>query len=304
MRLSKLKRAVNKTSLVPALPRTVFRITELINDPDSSASDFANVIYADPTLTGRLLGLANSYFRGFSLKVYTVSEAVGLLGFDAIKDVLLDIPLTNPFIAAEKHKIKVKNVLDHSLCCAVGAEVIGEYIGYETEVNLFVLGLLHDIGKIVEILYFPEDFLRSVSLAKKKNILMVEAEKRIMNTTHPEIGALLAEKWELPPAVLNAITHHHQSHLAGEFALETSIVHLADILCRTLDMGANDSNVIPPQNLAAWKLLQLEPGSIKDIVKAIETEFNVINSSLHSIPVTKKSRTTRHPCTVDLKIRT
>jgi len=288
MRLSKLKRAVNKTSLVPALPRTVFSITELINDPDSSASDFADVIYADPTLTGRLLGLANSCFQEFSLKVYTVSEAVGLLGFDTIRDVLLDIPLTNPFIAAEKHKIKVKNILDHSLCCAVGAEVIGKHIGYETEVNLFVLGLLHDIGKIVEILYFPEDFLKSVSLAKEKNILMLEAEKRVMNVTHPEIGTLLAEKWELPPAILNAITHHHQSHLAGAFALETSIVHLADILCRTLDMESHDSNVIPPQNLAAWKLLQLEPGSIKEIAKEIEKEFNEIKASLRSISVAKK----------------
>jgi len=281
---SKLKKAVNKTSHLPALPRTVVRMTELINDPDSSANDLANVIYSDPALTGQILGLVNSSDRRFSRKIYTVSGAMSLLGFNEIKNLLLDIPLINFLLENEQDKLRIERFLDHSLGCAVGAQVIGDFIDYETEINLFVLGLLHDIGKIVEILFFPDDFSKAVSLVKGKGILMVDAEKRIMKITHPEIGALLAKKWEMPPAVINAMIYHHKPHLASEFALETAIVHLADILCRTMEMGPDEIEVIPPQNLAAWKRLKIVPGSIKYIMKEMRNEFNEIKSSLHSIP--------------------
>jgi len=284
---SNLKKAVNKTSHLPALPRTVVRMTELINDPDSSANDLANVIYSDPTLTGQILGLVNSSDSGFSRKTYTVPGVIALLGFNAVKNLLIDIPLINFLLNSELDKSRIERFLDHSLCCAVGAQVIGDYINYETEINLFVLGLLHDIGKIVEILFFPNDYSKAVSLVKKKGILMVNAEKHIMEITHPEIGALLAEKWEMPPAVINTITYHHKPHLAGEFALETSIVHLADIFCRTIKIGPEEIDMTPPQNIAAWKLLEIRPGSIKYIIKKMIEEFKEISSSLHSIHNTR-----------------
>jgi len=278
MKAASLKRIVRKVRDLPTLPRTVLKITDLVNDPKSSAKDLANVITDDQVLTARLLRLVNSSFYGFPQKISTVTGAIVLLGFDAIRNLLLTTSVFDLFSnSAKEDRFGIERFWDHSLGCAVGSKVIGDYMRYDKVEELFVSGLLHDIGKIVELLFLSEDFDRVISLVEAENILLADAERRVLDYTHAEVGQLLAEKWNMSSKLVNVIAHHHQPDRAGRFTREAAIVHLADILCRALDMGSGGDKKIPPLDKKAWDSLPLKVNAIETIAEEMERQFQDIS---------------------------
>ncbi|MCD6262597.1 MAG: HDOD domain-containing protein [Deltaproteobacteria bacterium] len=275
MKLKKLERIVTHIEDLPTLPTTVLKITELINNPKSSARDIADIVTDDQVLTARLLKLVNSSFYGFPQKISTVTGAIVLLGFDAIRDLLLTTSIFDVFLTKNK---AIKNDLErlwkHSLGCAVAAKVIGSYTKHDKLEELFVAGLLHDIGKVVEALFFPDDFSRISSLVTQKRIRIVQAEEEILGFTHADTGKLLAEQWNLPPKLVSVIANHHTAEkLTGRFIQEISIVHISDIICRALDLGSGGDNMIPPLNEQAWDILSLDTDLIYEIMEKVDREF-------------------------------
>ena len=165
---------------LPTLPRTVLKITELVNDPKSSAKDLARVITEDQVLTARLLKLVNSSFYGFPQRISTVTGAIVLLGFDAIRSLLLATCVFDLFASRNrKNRQDQERFWDHSLGCAVGAKVIGNYLRHDKVEELFVSGLLHDIGKIVEMMFLADEFTRVIAAVNQENILMATAENKV-----------------------------------------------------------------------------------------------------------------------------
>lgn len=278
-----LSRVIRRIDDLPTLPSVIIRITEQVNNPRSSARDLARVIVDDQVLTARLLRLVNSSFYGFPQKISTVTDAIVLLGFDAIRNLLLTTSIFNMFTGMnKKKKAWQEDFWDHSLGCAVGAKVIGNHIRYDKVEELFVSGLLHDIGKIVEMLFFPEDFENVASIIKEKNILMKSAEDEALGYTHADLGKLLAEKWNLPKKLVNAIEFHHEPHDAGRFIQEAAVVHLADILCRALDIGSGGDNKMPVLNKIAWETLHIKLSAIEPIMEKIKLEFEDISKFANS----------------------
>ena len=273
------QKLIEKIDDLPTLPRTVLQITGLVNDPKSSAKDLARVITDDQVLTVRLLKLVNSSFYGFPQRISTVTGAIVLLGFDAIRNLLLTTSVFDLFANRNRQKKQdQERFWDHSLGCAVGAKVIGNYLRHDKIEELFVSGLLHDIGKIVEMMFLPDDFSKIVAAVNRDNILITTAENNVLGYNHAEVGKLLAEKWNLPVKLVQVIAHHHHPDNAGSFAVEAAIVHLADIFCRALNMGYGGDNKIPPLDTLAWERLKIQTSAIEGIMETMHREYRDISS--------------------------
>jgi putative nucleotidyltransferase with HDIG domain len=246
----------------------------LVNNPKSSAKDLARVITDDQVLTARLLKLVNSSFYGFPQRISTVTAAIVLLGFDAIRNLLLTTSVFDLFAGKPKDgQLNREQFWDHSLGCAVGAKVIGNTLRHDKVEELFVSGLLHDIGKIVEMMFLPKDFARVAELVEKENLLIVDAETKVLGFSHAEIGQLLAERWNLPPKLVSVIACHHQPASGGRFMLESAIIHLADIFTRALNIGSGGDAKIPPLESSAWERLALGTRDIDPIMETMLSEF-------------------------------
>ena len=276
--IPELNRIIGKIEDLPTLPRTVLKITELVNNPKSSARDLSRIITDDQVLTARLLKLVNSSFYGFPQRISTVTGAIVLLGFDAIRNLLLTTSVFDVFSNPTRpSKFSQEKFWDHSLGCAVGAKVIGNFMRHDKIEELFVSGLLHDIGKIVEMMFLPKEFSKMTVLVKNENTLLREAEMAVLGYTHAEIGKLLGERWNLPPKLISVIGHHHEPEAAGPFTLEAAIIHLADIFCRSLSIGSGGDDKMPALDPFAWETLKIKTHAIEPILEEIKKEFEDIS---------------------------
>lgn len=276
-----LQRLIARVEDLPTLPRTVLRITEMVNDPRASARDLSRIITDDQVLTARLLKLVNSSFYGFPQRVSTVTGAIVLIGFDAIRNLLLTTSVFDLFPSRTSRDRRLQESLwDHSLGCAIGAKTIGAMLRHEKLEELFVGGLLHDLGKIVEMTMMPEHFARITARAAEGRLLISAAEAEILGCTHADIGRLLAQRWNLPAKLIGLIDHHHDPAAAGAWTVEASIVHLADILARSLSLGSGGDGGVPPLDRYAWDLLKLKTASLDAIMAGMLDEFDDIASFL------------------------
>jgi putative nucleotidyltransferase with HDIG domain len=207
-----------------------------------------------------------------------VTGAIVLLGFDAIRNLLLTTSVFEMFINSKKgSKLNQEKYWDHSVGCAVGAKVIGNALRHDKIEELFVSGLLHDIGKILEMMFLPKEFSKVTTYANRKHVLIRVAEEKLLGYTHAEIGEWLAQRWNLPPKLVSIIAHHHQPGTAGQFTLEAAIVHFADILCRALNIGFGGDDKIPQLDAFAWDSLKIKTQAIEPIMQEIKKEFDDIS---------------------------
>ncbi len=277
-----INKVLDRVDDLPTLPRTVLKIMELVNDPGASAKDLAGVVRDDQVLTARLLRLVNSSFYGFPQRISTVTGAIVLLGFDAIRSLLLTTSVVEIFSRGTRsNRMQAEKLWDHSLGCAVGAKTIGEKTGYDKVEELFVAGLLHDIGKIVEMTYLESKYMEICSLVQSEDLLIQEAEQAVLGFTHAEVGKLLAEKWNLPAKLISVVACHHDPSTAGRFTREAAVVHVADIFTRAIDIGWGGDRKMPSLDRAAWDFTGLEIEQAGLVLREMDAEYEDVKSFLN-----------------------
>lgn len=208
-RVERWKPILEKLNDIPTLPAVAMRVTELINDPNSSSSDIADVLKKDQVLTAKVLRLINSPYYGIPGEVTDVKRALAYLGFNTLAQMVLSVSVISAFAAENNTKFSPRKFWEHALGTAVASEIIAKKIEYPKPEECFTCGLLHDIGKIVLLKVAPEEFLRVVQLAEKEKISFFEAERRLEVPGHGYLGEFVADKWRLPMVIRMSIRYHH-----------------------------------------------------------------------------------------------
>jgi putative nucleotidyltransferase with HDIG domain len=232
----RVERLLSHAGDIPTLPSTVFRIMQLTEDPSCNAGDLAQVLLSDPPLAARVLKLANSAYYGFSQKIASVQQAITLLGFSTLKNVLLSASVFD-FYRLGGMGIDLGGLWKHSIATATAAKLIAKRIRYPNVEKAYTVGLLHDIGKIVIARYLPNGLSHVAEMVKTQQCSVYDAETRILGASHADIGAYVLEKWNLPPAVTEAVEfHHHPTRSHFQFYM-AAICYLANILAHRSKIG-------------------------------------------------------------------
>lgn len=258
-----IKSKINHIQDLPTLPDVVLHCNQLLNDENVLVDDLAKIIEEDQSITAKILRVVNSAFYGFPRKISSISQAVIILGFNIISNIMLSVSVFSSFSESKGSDLfDLAKFWKHSIGCGSTAKFIGEELNIAHSGETFVAGLLHDLGKIILIQYFHNEFCQALEIAHNKNILIVEAEKEGLGISHSQIGRFLAEKWKLPQNLVDAITFHHDpshSKIAPELS---SIIHLSDIICRGINIGNSGDNSIPEIDHYVWDKFGLESDMI------------------------------------------
>lgn len=223
---------------LPALPAVAQEVVELVDNPHTSASRLGKVIESDQGLTSKVLKIANSAFYGFPRQISTVDFAIIVLGFDALKEIVISISLVSALQKKHDASFDQRAFWDHAIFSAVIARRLARDLGYRVSGEVFVGGLLHDMGISVLYQHFHDEYRHITAEVDQTGVPFLEAEQRILGVTHAEIGGWLAERWNFPPHLVEAIATHHTPLTAKDNPDLVSIIHCADVLANRLHTKA------------------------------------------------------------------
>lgn len=235
-------RIISKMKDIKSFPQFVLETLRKLNDPTSNAADVAQSLSMDEGLVLRVLKLANSAAYGMTRTISNVSEAIALLGYKNVSNIVL---------AATVYSVMDKGlsgyVLDrgelwrHSLTVAYASRYIAQVTGKSATEDAYVGGLLHDIGKVVLNDYVRFGYGIIVKMVEEEHVPFPEAELRVLGFDHAMVGSILTEKWELPESYQYAVAYHHKPNELPEDKAEyqtiVDIVSVANSMCLMLGIG-------------------------------------------------------------------
>ncbi len=241
----------------PVMPQVVREMQRVIKQPASGSDELAKVIEIDPVISLRLISVANSpIYRGVA-EIRNVKNAIPRLGLKETLNIVIAIANKSLY---ETDKVQYKILMDklwgHSLASAFGAKLIAQNLRLEDPENFFLMGLTHDIGKIL--------LLKAFSGVSKQKTLNMDAVQANIQEAHISLGSLLVKRWGFDDKFLNVITHHEDTEFNENASQEILVVHLANMLTRSLGFSLFEDEV-DFARLQSARILKIAPETIENI---------------------------------------
>lgn len=224
---------VSRISNLPPLMGALQRLLAIIHGQTTSVKELERIILYDQSLSARILQVANSSFYCSRGSVPTVARAILLLGFDQVKSICLCLILMRLYAddmvlsAVQREKL-----WKHAYATARIASEIARLRPWIDKESAYILGLLHDLGRVALAICFNEYYQMISSLAETRKAPPWFAEYE-SGLTHTEIGRWMCVKWGLPETFECVMAHHHQPHRSPSHKSEVALVHLADVLANS-----------------------------------------------------------------------
>jgi len=279
------RRFIQKITILPTIPVVFYKIIQCADDPKSSASDLKNTILNDQSISAKVLNLANSAYYGFMKQVKDVTQAIVVLGFDTVVDVAISVSILKAFEGIKSEEFDKEKFWIHSLAAAETAKLIGKKKNLGSLEFYFVLGLLHDIGKVILSNFFTDDYDTALLDARASDSYIRESEKKIFGFDHTDAGGWLGEKWKFPNRIILPIRFHHQiEKLPADFNEEIYITYLANYLASVSEIGFSGNYKEPFLNEIVLTKLSFNNDDVtaltkqlKKLTPKIETFFEALN---------------------------
>lgn len=240
--MSAVEQILSHVKELPSMPQTVIKLAKMLEDDRSSAGDIERIIKPDPALTTNLLRLANSPYFGLPRKVESVRHAVTLMGTKRIFEVVAGAAFSRTIPAViPGYSMDAKRFWIHSVAVGVLSESLAKELGIFTPDYTFTAGLLHDIGKLVLGAYLATKRVKERPNLHVEEGFFIDKEREVFGTDHGELGAILAERWDLPTRIVWAAKFHHVPDDLPEGIDQTlvDLVHAGNGLAHALGYGGD-----------------------------------------------------------------
>ncbi len=267
---------------ISSIKQVVTQILKVINDPDSSANDLKNIIEIDPPLTAKLLHRANSAYYGYPRSISEIQEAIVCIGFDAVRELALNQKVCELFQNDESNYGYSRSFLwKHCVAVALCSKLLFRRAFRRKGDNIYVAGLLHDIGIIVLDQFFHERFINILgeSFSGKNNLINIEISGFGFN--HADVAGALTEDWGFPDKIVSAIKNHHFPDKSEKnHELISGTLFVANFLVQSKLMGFCD---MPYGNKTLFQKcllkLNLKEKGTELIIGEVEKEITIMEKS-------------------------
>ncbi len=276
-----IRRRIERCPKLASLQSINRKLAGLVNSELSYASQIAETIRRDPSLTARLLRMVNSVYFGLSAKVNNIEEAVLYLGLRQIRELSMATPVIEDLekLGPPGMKLPWRELWQHSIGTAIMTREIlattNLLIDDDTD---YIIGLLHNVGKVVMATAFPEEFLQLIGRRYGGGSEVRAAERALVGWDHSMVGGFYLARHQLAPEIVEAVRHHANPTEAGDFAMYASAVQVADLLVREAGVSGGFEK-IPPLPPGAWQ--QAEGWRI--LFNGNEREESLARASLENV---------------------
>jgi len=240
---------------VSALPEVALSVINIVDQPDTTAHDLQVIIEQDPSLAARVLRCVNSSLYGLRSKVNNLGRAISLLGLQQVRNLAITSSVAHLFQDSNKiGQYQRTNLWRHMVTVGVAARMIALRSNLRNFEEIFLAGLVHDIGIMIEDQFCHEAFIKVIHELNEKDTLS-EIETRIMGFDHSEIGWRLAQSWNFPQDICDAIHYHHKLEFyKGAHGPSVACVSIGNMLATLRGYSSVGSNHLRPDTEALNQL--------------------------------------------------
>lgn len=212
---------------IPPMPNVMVKALSVIKNPATGIAELAKIMQVDQAISTKTLSLVNSAFYGFRQQITSIQKALVVLGMMKAKNIIMSLALKQMMTAQGSREL-----WEHSIKCAVAAEILAKEYKVINPDDAFVIGFLHDIGKMLLNSKNPLKYSKVRYLAQQDNVSLVDVEDAQFGTNHCVLGALISKKWQLPVILTNCIRYHHDP-VQSSLPTVCGIVYCADRMVQT-----------------------------------------------------------------------
>ncbi len=265
-RMDRVNQITQYVKQMPTLPVVMMKLIELVDDPNTTAPKLARFISNDPPMTSKILRLANSAFFGFPHKIGTINLAIVVLGFQSVKDLALAATVVQSFGSGEcEGYFKPARFWLHSIAVAAGCKIMGQEGNFKITGEIFVTGLLHDIGILILCNEAPELYIEVLKKTEQNNAPINEIEFSTLGFNHADLGGWLLESWKLPPHQVAAVYDHCNPWLSFRRPNLGMLVHFSNLLAERVGYRLWEKETVRelhPKVTAYLNLKQKDEGEV------------------------------------------
>jgi putative nucleotidyltransferase with HDIG domain len=228
---------IKRVESFPAMSSAAVKVLSLLDDPDYDPIKVENALRQDPSLTANILRLSNSAYFGLSSKVGSIRQALVLLGWKRLSQLVLTSCVTaimNKEVPG--YDLPPGDLWRHSIAVSVAAEGLVSELKLKAGDEIFTAALLHDLGKLVLGAFVKEQLVK-IEEAAATGLAFEEAEMLVLGTDHAEIGARILERWSLPQSIVRAVRWHSDPDKSTVADVMVDTVHVANVLCSMMGIG-------------------------------------------------------------------
>ena len=268
MKPPSLDEMIGHVQKLPAMPAVAIEVLRSMAGADVDIDTLARHISQDQVITARVLRVANSPFYGLQSRVGSIHDAILVVGLSAIRSLVLAASVMSGLPAGRGPGFSQKRFWRHVLGTAVAAQALASPLKRPPEA-LFLAGLLHDIGRLAMMVLYPEHTREVLATAAAQDCRLEDAERNHFGFDHSEVGAALAQRWNFPADIVDALAWHHRPALGMPGGL-AGIIHYADAIAHALDLDQDQDGEHPSQM----------PSLDQDTVSALGLGWDSLNTVL------------------------
>jgi len=274
----------NRSTNMPTLPVVINNIIVCARSNRSSAAELGRYISNDQALVSRILKIANSPYYGSPKRIDSITRAIIVVGFKEIISIALGSGVFSVLSKkSTKTSIDMNQLWMHSIGVGFAAKNIELYIGRQTDESTMLTGLLHDIGKIVFFVYFPEEYSKVLEAEDINTGPLHLVEKKVLGLDHAEMASLIMKHWNFPDIISIPISYHHEHESCPRDHLDMCmIINAANYICHISEIG-HSGNQSTEKTEEAFSALGLNNEDIGSLVENLKSEQEEIEGFLQAL---------------------